>query len=228
MVLPLASCVTMKSYSALLLCLIFALATTCLGLPYSPLAEIKQGVQKTVDIGSQVVDFTPGLDEITAAGKDLVLGTPFQLILEGFNQVCSLALATEGDVKRSQDVIPKLGDVRIKFLDNKHNRSFNVQSVGELVQMETFSRDNPTVIVTTGWLSMRGNKTSRSAEKLLRAYQCRGNHNFIVSYTSPSSLLPATDVPSHFSYLTRGSTSPPFTRGLPGTRRHSGLSWVIS
>ena len=71
-VLPLASCVTMKSYSALLSCLIFALAPTSPGLPYSPLTEIKQGVQKTVDIGSQVVDFTPGLDEITAAGKDFV------------------------------------------------------------------------------------------------------------------------------------------------------------
>lgn len=154
---------------------------TCSAVPYSPITEIRTGVGKGIDVTKKVADFTPSIDDLATAGKDLVLGTPIQVLLEGLNRFCSLALATEGDVERAKEIVPELGDVQITFLDNKYNRSFNVESVGEMVQLETFNKDNPTVVVTTGWLSMRGNKTSRSAEKLLRAYQCRGSVNFIVS-----------------------------------------------
>lgn len=199
--------------------------------PYNPATEIKKGVQKGFDITKQVADFTPTFDDITSAGKDLVLGTPFQVILEGLNQICSLALATEGDLERTREVIPQLGDVRIKFLDMKYNRSFNVESVGEMLQLETFNKDNPTVIVTTGWLSMRGNKTSRSADKLLRAYQCRGNYNFIVRKTwsslSPSTLPTIKEI-TRSSYSTLGSTSPPSTLGQHETRRRWASSWENS
>lgn len=172
--------------------ILIAIKNNASAVPYSPVTELKKGVQKGFDITKQAVEFTPGLGDIAAAGKDLVLGMPFQIVLEGLNRVCSLALATEGDLERAEQVIPAMGDVRLKFLDNTYNRSFNVESVGEMVELETFNKDNPTVIVTTGWLSMRGNRTSKAADKLLRAYQCRGNYNFIVSkvlYPPLSSIL---------------------------------------
>lgn len=161
--------------------LICALAAGSSAGPYNPLTEIRKGVEKGIDITKQAANFTPGIDDISAVGKDLIFGAPIKVILEGINKVCSLALATEGDVERSEDVIPELGDVSIKFMDDKYNRSFNVASIGEMVKLDTFNRDYPTVILTTGWLSIRENKTNVSAEKILRAYRCRGNVNFIVS-----------------------------------------------
>lgn len=172
--------------------------------PYSPLAELKKGVSKGIDVTKNVAAFTPGIDDMAVASKDLLLGAPIQVILEFLNQFCSLALATEGDLERSREIIPELEDVHITFLDDKYNRSFKVESVGEMVQLETFNKDNPTVLVTTGWLSMRGNKTSRSAEKLLRAYQCRGSVNFIVSegfIRSPSYYHGLTNDYYLFSFL---------------------------
>lgn len=149
--------------------------------PYNPLKEIKKGVEKGIDITKEAGTLIPGADDLAAAGKDLVFGAPIKVILEGINKVCSLALATEGDLERSEDVIPELGEVSLKLMDGKFNRSFNVASVKEMVQMETFNKDKPTVILTTGWLSIRENKTNLSAEKILRAYRCRGDVNFIVS-----------------------------------------------
>lgn len=181
----------MRLVQAILVSVLLLYVSPSIAVPYNPATEIKKGVHKGFDITRQVTDFTPTIDDIASAGKDLVMGTPFQVILEGLNHFCSLALATDGDLERTSEVIPELDDVRIKFLDMKYNRSFNVESVAEMLQLETFNKDNPTVIVTTGWLSMRGNETSQSADMLLRAYQCRGNYNFIVRQTS-SSLSPST------------------------------------
>lgn len=149
--------------------------------PYNPLTEIKKGVEKGIDITKEVGSLAPGIDDLATVGKDILFGAPSKVILEGINKFCSLALATEGDLERSEDVIPELGDVSLKFLDLKYNKSFNVQSVGEMVRLDTFKKDKPTVILTTGWLSMRENKTNVSAEKILSAYLCRGDVNFIVS-----------------------------------------------
>lgn len=161
--------------------IICALAVGSSAGPYNPLTEIRKGVEKGIDITKQAANFTPGIDDIAKVGKDLIFGAPIKVILEGINKVCSLALATEGDVERSDEVIPELGEVSIKFMDDKYNKSFNVASIGEMVKLDTFNRDYPTVILTTGWLSIRENKTNVSAEKILRAYRCRGNVNFIVS-----------------------------------------------
>lgn len=149
--------------------------------PYDPLKEVKKGVEKGIDITKEAGNLAPSVEDIAKAGKELAFGTPVKVILEGINKFCSLALATEGDVERTRDVIPNLGDVSLKLMDGRFNRSFNVESVREMVNMETFNKNNPTVVLTTGWLSIRENKTNLSAEKILSAYQCRGGYNFIVS-----------------------------------------------
>lgn len=149
--------------------------------PYNPLTEIKKGVEKGIDITKEVGSLAPSLDDIATVGKDLVFGLPSKVILEGINKFCSLALATEGGLEREEEVIPELADVSIKFWDMKYNRSFNVETVKEMVKLDTFNKARPTVILTTGWLSMRENKTNISAEKILKAYRCRGDVNFIVS-----------------------------------------------
>lgn len=149
--------------------------------PYNPLDEVKKGVEKGIDIVKEAPKFTPNIEDITKVGKDLVFGLPFKVLLEGINKGCSLALATEGDLERKEEVIPELRDVSIKFLDDKYNRSFNVESVKDMVKLDTFNKNYPTVILTTGWMSIRENETNVSAEKVYSAYRCRGNVNFIVS-----------------------------------------------
>lgn len=166
------------------------IAWTCWGVflgssAYDALTAIKKGAEKSVDITKQVADFVPDSSDLASLGKDLIFGLPITVILEGLNKFCSLALATEDDVERSRKVIPELGNVSLHFLDMKFNKSFDLTSVEDMVNMETFNKDFPTVILTTGWLSMEDNKTNGAAKWILDAYNCRGDVNFIVSFVHP-------------------------------------------
>lgn len=144
------------------------------------LKEVKTGIEQGVDIAKEAT-FGPGIKDLITKGKDLIFGAPIALVLEALNQVCSLALATEGNVNRAEEVIPDLGNVHLWFMDHKYNRSFDIDSLDELLRLDTFNRDNPTVILTTGWLSMEDNKTNSAFEEISRAYRCRGEENFFVS-----------------------------------------------
>lgn len=145
------------------------------------LKEFQVGVAKAIDVVKEAANFTPTLSEVGAQGKDYIFGLGPNIVLEAINKVCSLALATQGDVKRSEEVIPELANVSLIFLDNKENRSFGLDEIGDLLNMETFNKNNPVVVLTTGWLSMEDNKTNGAREDIYRAYSCRGNTNFFVS-----------------------------------------------
>lgn len=143
-----------------------------------PLTAIEQRT------GKGISDFLPGASEVLSFGKDLLFGSPLKVILGLMNKFCSVALGSEDGVERIPEVIPELGNVSLAFLDMKYNRSFDVSSIGDMVNLDTFNKTYSTVILTTGWLSMDDNKTNGAAEWILDAYNCRGDVNFIVRGSS--------------------------------------------
>lgn len=115
-------------------------------------------------------------DEVVGLGKDLALGAPSSVFLEGVNKLCSLALAKNSDLYRPSSVKPQAKNVSLLF----DNRSYGLGSIREMLNSQSFKKNNPTVILTTGWMSMKS-EDNPAADDITSAYKCRGGYNVLVS-----------------------------------------------
>lgn len=118
------------------------------------------------------------LDEVVGLGKEVALGAPASVFLEGVNKLCSLALAKNSNLYRPSSVKPQAKNVSL-LLDN---RSYGLGSIPEMVNSQSFKKNKATVILTTGWMSTK-TEDNPAADDITSAYKCRGGYNVLVSVT---------------------------------------------
>uniref|UniRef100_A0A7G3B8S6 Putative vitellogenin n=1 Tax=Lutzomyia longipalpis TaxID=7200 RepID=A0A7G3B8S6_LUTLO len=161
-----------------------ALAAPELSLVDRVTSGVKLGVEKGYDIAKNAPQFVPSPKELGSLGKEAFFGLPSSVLLDGINKFCSLAIATDTNLSRDEKTKPDYRNLSMILYDDKENASFPLTDMDRLAQHPSFNKNNPVVILITGWLSNSENKTNEAADTIYSAYKCRGNTNFILVDTA--------------------------------------------
>ncbi|GAB0093473.1 phospholipase A1-like [Sergentomyia squamirostris] len=152
--------------------------------------RISSAVKLGVGTGTAIIKNAPKFNplqspkEISALGKEAILGLPWKVVLDRVNAICSLALTTDNNLSRDTMDKQDYENISMILYDDKENASFALTEMDKLVQHPSFNENAPVVILVTGWMSNRKNSISRVARSIYSAYKCRGDTNFIVLDTS--------------------------------------------
>uniref|UniRef100_A0A6B2EF13 Putative lipase n=1 Tax=Phlebotomus kandelakii TaxID=1109342 RepID=A0A6B2EF13_9DIPT len=139
---------------------------------------INTGINSMSNIAGNTINYIPTPKDIARMSKEVFLGLPPRIIMEGVNNFCSMAMQFDINMGRTEKYTPNVQNISFVLYDNEKRIPFNMNELDKLVQYPGFKKENPVVIFITGWLT-KDNTENAAARDLAKAYNCRGNHNFI-------------------------------------------------
>ncbi|XP_059622533.1 vitellogenin-1-like [Phlebotomus argentipes] len=127
--------------------------------------------------GAAKLIITP--EEMVEITKEILYDLPSRVLTEAINIFCSQAIAVDGNLNRSQLIIPDAKKLGLTFFNDKGYVIYLLDDIEHLVEHPSFDRDGEIVILFMGWLSNRNDSLNYAAEILYNAYKCRGHTNFL-------------------------------------------------
>ncbi|XP_017112664.1 vitellogenin-1-like [Drosophila elegans] len=120
------------------------------------------------------LDLLPTPEGIFELSKDVVAGYPFQIVSSTVNFICSKALST--NVIRPK-FTPDINLMNFQLQTACTKADFPLTNAEEMWMSPLFDPKKKVVILATGWTTtVNGSDT---IEELSRAYNCRGDVNFV-------------------------------------------------
>ncbi|GAB0094896.1 hypothetical protein DMENIID0001_102220 [Sergentomyia squamirostris] len=146
---------------------------------------VNQG-KNAVDVGAKTmgnvamnaINYIPNPKDIARMNKEIFLGLPSEMLLQGVNMFCSIAMEYDHNLGRNEKYTPNIQNMSFVFYDNDRRIPFKMNELDKLVSYPSFNKNYSTVIFITGWLT-RENTENAAARDLAKAYNCLGQHNFI-------------------------------------------------
>lgn len=142
--------------------------------------QIRLGVSAGLRIlknTSQIIS----LEKLGAVGMDALHEIPGRTLMAALNKFCSLAILTDKDLGRYEKIKPDFDRLRLILYSSSDNASYSLSEMSKLVENPEFNKNDPVVIMVSGWLSNRKDKPNDPAIAIYNAYKCRGHINFLVS-----------------------------------------------
>lgn len=134
------------------------------------LKDIATGVSK--DISSYI----PTPETIFESSKNLLVGYPFEAASTAINTICSSALSSQTIRSR---VTPDLRKINFQLRTTCNNYSYPLLKSNQIWRSPEFDPKKKVVILATGWTTTVN--SSDAIDVLAKAYNCRGDVNFVVS-----------------------------------------------
>uniref|UniRef100_A0A1B0D1A0 Lipase domain-containing protein n=1 Tax=Phlebotomus papatasi TaxID=29031 RepID=A0A1B0D1A0_PHLPP len=120
------------------------------------------------------------LENLGALGRDALYEIPGLTLMEALNKFCSLAILTDKDLGRYEKIKPDYDRLRLILYSSSENTSYSLGEMSKLVENPAFNKNDPVVIMVSGWLSNRKDKPNDPAIAIYNAYKCRGHTNFLL------------------------------------------------
>ncbi|XP_053949624.1 vitellogenin-1-like [Anastrepha ludens] len=108
---------------------------------------------------------------------NLVLGFPVQFGAQIVNSICATVL-TEDAVQPNPADVPDVEDISIQFRTACDIKEYALTQLATIVDDPDFDSSKRVVIASSGWLT-NANKSDDVLEGLGKAYNCRGDTNFL-------------------------------------------------
>ncbi|XP_004535355.1 vitellogenin-1-like [Ceratitis capitata] len=108
---------------------------------------------------------------------NLVLGFPLQLGTVVTSTICSAVLAEDG-IKPNPEDIPDVEDISIQLRTACSIKEYPLKQLPNIINDPDFDINKRVVIASSGWLT-NANKSDDVLEALGKAFNCRGDTNFL-------------------------------------------------
>ncbi|CRL01824.1 CLUMA_CG015039, isoform A [Clunio marinus] len=127
-------------------------------------------------VAVKVPDLIPSPQNLYRLSKQTLIGLPFELLLSGIDQLCSIALAADNSTESYKQ--PKIEEMNYVLLTERENISIPITESLKLWNHEQFDVMKKVVIMVTGWTT-DVNEENSAASELWKAYHSRGDTNFV-------------------------------------------------
>uniref|UniRef100_A0A1I8Q0V7 Lipase domain-containing protein n=1 Tax=Stomoxys calcitrans TaxID=35570 RepID=A0A1I8Q0V7_STOCA len=124
-------------------------------------------------VGRQLAKRIPSPKQLLHASKQVLIGLPERAVFGAFHQICSIYLESENI---NPSVTPDIKDMSFQLRTACHNESFPVQEAEKILQSPHFDLNKKVVLFVSGWTTTLN---SSSVSHLSKAYNCRGDYNFL-------------------------------------------------
>uniref|UniRef100_A0A1L8DJ91 Putative vitellogenin-1 n=3 Tax=Nyssomyia neivai TaxID=330878 RepID=A0A1L8DJ91_9DIPT len=139
---------------------------------------VNVGANAVHNFAGDAFNYIPSPKDIARMSKEVFLGMPPRVVMEGVNTFCSMAMSYDSNLGRTQKYTPNMQNMSFVYYDNDRRIPFHFAELDKLGQYPGFKKENKLVIFITGWLT-KDNTENDAAREMAKAYACRGNHTFI-------------------------------------------------
>ncbi|XP_075156210.1 vitellogenin-1-like [Haematobia irritans] len=124
-------------------------------------------------VGRSLKSRIPSPRELLHSSKQVLIGLPERAVFGAFHKICSIYLESD---KINPRISPNISDMWFQLRTPCHNVSFNVQEAEKILESPHFDLNKKVVVFVSGWTTTLN---SSSVAHLAKAYNCRGDYNFI-------------------------------------------------
>uniref|UniRef100_A0A1I8N5B5 Uncharacterized protein n=1 Tax=Musca domestica TaxID=7370 RepID=A0A1I8N5B5_MUSDO len=124
-------------------------------------------------IGAELLQNFPTVSQLFSASIQMLFGLPEQALFKAINQLCSIYVGSDNIDPR---ITPKLKEMYFQLRTPCSNISVPLSEAQKLLEYPEFDAKKRVVIFITGWMS---NIHADYIEDMARAFNCRGNYNFL-------------------------------------------------
>ncbi|KAH8387195.1 hypothetical protein KR093_005444, partial [Drosophila rubida] len=153
------------------------------------LSGLASGIEWTItdvvgsiaNVGSSIIDpkLLPTPNDLLQGSKNLLVGVPFEYASSSINYICSQALSSNKIVSR---YTPDINKMSFQLRNACQRSTFPFLQAETMWRSPQFDPNKKVVILATGWTT-QVNDTD-TIENFARAYNCRGDVNFVAVDTA--------------------------------------------
>lgn len=148
---------------------------------FNPLDKMKDvisgGAEIGKGVGSKIPELIPTPNVLLNAGKEVLLGYPFEIAATAINKLCSVASSANATKPK---ITPKFNEMKLVLLREKESVEYGMPDAEKMWSNSAFNKNWPTTIFITGWLTDLKHPRDKAIETMKKAYDARGKNNFIV------------------------------------------------